>query len=496
NKSDIPRPAKRVKGFVNSHYREVLKGGYSQNNSQNKPQQRRNTGYKANERMNLPKYTKPDDTDNVEVSIRHLLDGTPQQKLKKLCSMGSDKKVGMSWAQFKDEGRGAFEAAKSVSRHLPNLYFSMQEDFKVRTTYFILHSLEDAQELMGKYIMYDGKKIEFYQTVRYEEKVTVVNIPSFRDMDILSLIKLIGSQLGPLGSIKDISAWAIRGTNAFLPYGIRIFFVKNDVDTELPLFLTHEDGKINLFYQGCKPACSFCKQGGHWKSECNDLKQKKSKKTELDGNNSDGREKISVAPIQELSVSKKGEDKTNNVHNNQKVSKLTLKTFKDISENNALDIRDMEIKLSKKSKDEISTSPTSKNLPKNPADFAEKSERSFVEVKFKLEKSMEPTLPKAAKDMTTDALEDYFGDEKSSELSDLDFSGSDSDQGKIKKEPGLSDDEYYSESDPIDKKYTEAAKNARNGSITINEFMEVENTVFEHLENKRLSHLPGTPMEQ
>ncbi|OLY79056.1 hypothetical protein AYI68_g6883, partial [Smittium mucronatum] len=28
--------------------------------------------------------------------------------------MGSDKKVGMSWAQFKDEGRGAFEAAKSV----------------------------------------------------------------------------------------------------------------------------------------------------------------------------------------------------------------------------------------------------------------------------------------------------------------------------------------------------------------------------------------------
>ncbi|OLY82901.1 hypothetical protein AYI68_g2967, partial [Smittium mucronatum] len=94
--------------------------------------------------------------------------------------MGSDKKLGMSWTQLKEEGRDAFEAAKSISKHLPDLYFNMQEDFKARATIFIFHSVSDAQQLMEKYIIYGEKKVEFYQTVRYEENGTIIDIPSYR----------------------------------------------------------------------------------------------------------------------------------------------------------------------------------------------------------------------------------------------------------------------------------------------------------------------------
>ncbi|OLY77881.1 hypothetical protein AYI68_g8083 [Smittium mucronatum] len=94
--------------------------------------------------------------------------------------------------------------------------------------------------------------------------------------------------------------------------------------------------------------------------------------------------------------------------------------------------------------------------------------------------------------MTTSELEDYFGVDKSSELSDLDFSGSDSNYKKIKKEPGLKNDGYSSESGPTNKKYADAAINDIKGINSINELMKVENTVFEHLKSKRLPHLSGT----
>ncbi|OMJ14330.1 hypothetical protein AYI69_g8642 [Smittium culicis] len=38
-------------------------------------------------------------------------------------------------------------------------------------------------------------------------------------------------------------------------------------DVELPLFLDHDTGLVNLFYKGCKEVCSYCKCVGHWKSD-------------------------------------------------------------------------------------------------------------------------------------------------------------------------------------------------------------------------------------
>ncbi|OMJ26652.1 hypothetical protein AYI69_g3935 [Smittium culicis] len=49
---------------------------------------------------------------------------------------------------------------------------------------------------------------------------------------------------------------------------MKILVKKITPDAELPLFLEHDTGLVNLFYKGCKEACSYCKGVGHWKSDC------------------------------------------------------------------------------------------------------------------------------------------------------------------------------------------------------------------------------------
>ncbi|OMJ13255.1 hypothetical protein AYI70_g8622 [Smittium culicis] len=105
-----------------------------------------------------------------------------------------------------------------------------------------------------------------------------VNIPNFKEISISKMIELVTKQLKPLGEIKDISALCNKYRNEYIPYGMKVLLRKNTIDTELPLFLDHEDGRINIFYRGCKEACSYCKKDGHWKSECPTLKNITKKK--------------------------------------------------------------------------------------------------------------------------------------------------------------------------------------------------------------------------
>ncbi|OMJ10846.1 hypothetical protein AYI69_g10080, partial [Smittium culicis] len=49
---------------------------------------------------------------------------------------------------------------------------------------------------------------------------------------------------------------------------MKILVKKITPDVELPLFLDHNTGLVNLFYKGCKEACSFFKGLGNWKSDC------------------------------------------------------------------------------------------------------------------------------------------------------------------------------------------------------------------------------------
>ncbi|OMJ09123.1 hypothetical protein AYI70_g11107 [Smittium culicis] len=196
-----------------------------------------------------------------EVSIKHMLFGGEITCLKKFYTGGSNMKVGCSWAQFKGNHIDAFE-----------------DDHRAGTTYMIFNNIKDANNLMSTKLVYNDKPIDLYQTVKIEEDITVVNIPNFRDVGIEPMAKLILKELGPWCEIKDISAWRRFDINQYLPYGIKVLVKKNNIEIDLPSFLDHENGKINIFYKGCKEACSYCKEAGHWKSKCHKIKKNQIKK--------------------------------------------------------------------------------------------------------------------------------------------------------------------------------------------------------------------------
>ncbi|OMJ09324.1 hypothetical protein AYI69_g10725 [Smittium culicis] len=55
------------------------------------------------------------------------------------------------------------------------------------------------------------------------------------------------------------------------------FIKKNSAETIIPSFLDYEYGRINIFYRRCKKVCSYFKQEGHWKSNCEFLRSKNKK---------------------------------------------------------------------------------------------------------------------------------------------------------------------------------------------------------------------------
>ncbi|OMJ19330.1 hypothetical protein AYI70_g4799, partial [Smittium culicis] len=194
---------------------------------------------------------------------------------KRFCVAGSDQKIGIDWSQFKGD---VPEALDVVFNAIGDSIYTRYDDYRANVTYITLDNLEDAAKLMSKTLTYDDQKIDLYQTVKIEEVIMAVNIPNFKEISITKMIELVTKQLKPLGEIKDISALCNKYRNEYIPYGMKVLLRKNTIDTELPLFLDHEDGRINIFYRGCKEACSYCKEDGHWKSECPTLKNITSKK--------------------------------------------------------------------------------------------------------------------------------------------------------------------------------------------------------------------------
>ncbi|OMJ10191.1 hypothetical protein AYI70_g10476 [Smittium culicis] len=214
----------------------------------------------------LPKL---DMTQYVAVSLKHLIFGGKQSSLKRFCVAGSDQKIGIDWGQFKGD---VPEALDVVFNAIGDSIYTRYDDYRANVTYITLDNLEDAAKLMSKTLTYDDQKIYLYQTVKIEEDIMTVNIPNFKEISITKMIELVTKQLKPLGEIKDISALCNKYRNEYIPYGMKILLRKNTIETELPLFLDHEDGRINILYRGCKEACSYCKKDGHWKSEFPTLK--------------------------------------------------------------------------------------------------------------------------------------------------------------------------------------------------------------------------------
>ncbi|OMJ12799.1 hypothetical protein AYI69_g9259 [Smittium culicis] len=185
-----------------------------------------------------------------EVFIKHMLFGGEMTCLEKFCTGGSDMKVGCTWAQFKGDHIDALEV---VFTALKDVSYIRQDDHRAGTKYTIFNNKEDADSLMATLLVYNDKPIALYQTVKIEEDITVVNIPNFRDVGIEPMRRF--------------------DNNQYIPHGIKVLVKKYNMKDDLPSFLDHENGKINIFYKGCKEACSYCKEAGHWKSKCLKIKK-------------------------------------------------------------------------------------------------------------------------------------------------------------------------------------------------------------------------------
>ncbi|PVV04411.1 hypothetical protein BB560_001096, partial [Smittium megazygosporum] len=196
------------------------------------------------------------------------------RNLKKLCMGGSECKIGCSWDQFGDNASGAVE---SICRQLFYLRMTMQYDRPSKYTYYIVKDEQAAERLLNGPLFYEGKKIEFFQTVHYEEEVMIITIPSFKDVQGETLFKAACKTLSKYGTVKDASARFVRGTSTMVPFGMKILFAKSS-EKDMPNFIKVQKSRVGMFWRGCTPSCNYCKKYGHWKSECPEILQKNQNK--------------------------------------------------------------------------------------------------------------------------------------------------------------------------------------------------------------------------
>ncbi|OMJ12718.1 hypothetical protein AYI70_g8947 [Smittium culicis] len=168
-------------------------------------------------------------------------------------------------------------ALYKLAHDLYGCIYIRKDDHRSRITYLIFSKIEDALNVMQRTFSRNLKEIEIYQTEKKEEDITVVNISNLGDVDIITLLDIIKETIEPISEIIDISALCRKGLTEFLPYGVKILLKKKTVEAIIPSFLDYEYGRINIFYRGCKEACSYCKQEGHWKSSCEILLSRKNK---------------------------------------------------------------------------------------------------------------------------------------------------------------------------------------------------------------------------
>ncbi|OLY83621.1 hypothetical protein AYI68_g2228, partial [Smittium mucronatum] len=72
----------------------------------------------------------------AEVSLKHLLYNCAPANLKKICSGGSDRKIGCPWYQFNGAHK---EANDSIALALLGEYYCIQEDHRAKVTYYLFH---------------------------------------------------------------------------------------------------------------------------------------------------------------------------------------------------------------------------------------------------------------------------------------------------------------------------------------------------------------------
>ncbi|PVU93566.1 hypothetical protein BB560_005991, partial [Smittium megazygosporum] len=263
------RPAAQSSNLFN--YYSTFNSKNYQKNQQNPTKQQKNVKTQKPLKNSLPDYN-PQKA--VDESIYHWYTGGEKQKLKKLCMGGSECKIGCSWDQF---GDNASDAVESICRQLFDLRMTMQHDRPSKSTYYIVKDEQAAERLLNGPLFYEGKKIEFFQTVHYEEEVMIITIPSFKDVQGKTLFKAACKTLSKYGTVKDASARFVRGTSTMVPFGMKILFSKSS-EKDMPNFIKVKKSRVGMFWRGCTPSCNYCKKYGHWKSECHEILQKNQNK--------------------------------------------------------------------------------------------------------------------------------------------------------------------------------------------------------------------------
>ncbi|PVV00805.1 hypothetical protein BB560_004800, partial [Smittium megazygosporum] len=151
------------------------------------------------------------------------------------------------------------DAVESICRQLFDLRMTMQHDRPSKYTYYIVKDEQAAERLLNGPLFYEGKKIEFFQTVHYEEEVMIITIPSFKDVQGETLFKAACKTLSKYGTVKDASARFVRGTSTMVPFGMKILFAKNS-EKDMPNFIKVKKSRVGMFWRGCTPSCNYCKK--------------------------------------------------------------------------------------------------------------------------------------------------------------------------------------------------------------------------------------------
>ncbi|OMJ21034.1 hypothetical protein AYI70_g3717, partial [Smittium culicis] len=100
---------------------------------------------------------------------QYYVNGGSQGCLKKICSGGSDLKIGCAWSQFKGHH---IDAIDRVEDSINWTYHTRHDDQIAKATYFIFDKIDDATKLMPLKLDYGNKQIDLYQTVKPEEDIT------------------------------------------------------------------------------------------------------------------------------------------------------------------------------------------------------------------------------------------------------------------------------------------------------------------------------------
>ncbi|PVU91580.1 hypothetical protein BB561_004322 [Smittium simulii] len=195
----------------------------------------------------------PKNIQKTQVSYTNAAKNQKNLKTQKTQKKSSDRRIGCSWRQFSDNINEAFDYVTDAT---DDSCVTIEHDNIRKITYFQFDELSKANCFFKIPVHYCGRQVDLYQTVNIDKDIRVIKINNFQKVGVKTMVNALKETLNPIGEISDISAWAVKNKNRFMPY---------DMKVEIPNLIEVGGEFIPITYRGCQPICSFCKKSGHWK---------------------------------------------------------------------------------------------------------------------------------------------------------------------------------------------------------------------------------------